>query len=189
MAFPPQQPPSQDQIYAQMVAESCPVKSCLSGVGGFLLGGVFGMFMSSFEMASTDPAVLEQPLRQQLKHTAKDMAQKSFSMAKNFAVVGAIFSGTECMIESYRAKNDLYNSMSAGCITGAVLAARAGPQATAMGCMGFAAFSTARIWEYYCNGFQRLNFTPSSDTRQPIILSHSKSKENVPKAFNDGLRR
>ena len=66
---------------------------------GFVLGGVFGMFMSSFEMASTDPALLEAPMKQQLKHTAKDMAARSFSMAKNFAVVGALFSGTECIIE------------------------------------------------------------------------------------------
>ncbi|CAG8564570.1 4888_t:CDS:2 [Paraglomus brasilianum] len=94
-------------------------------------------------MASTDPALLEAPMKQQLKHTAKDMAARSFSMAKNFAVVGAIFSGTECIIEGYRAKNDVYNGTAAGCITGAILAAKAGPQAAAIGCAGFAAFSAA----------------------------------------------
>ncbi|RIA95899.1 mitochondrial inner membrane translocase subunit Tim17/Tim22/Tim23/peroxisomal protein PMP24 [Glomus cerebriforme] len=105
------------------------------------------MFMSSFEMASVDPAIYEQPMKQQLKATAKDMAQRSFSLAKNFAVVGAIFSGTECVIETYRAKNDIYNGTASGCITGAVLAARSGPQAALIGCAGFAAFSTAI--EYY----------------------------------------
>lgn len=37
--------------------------------------------------------------REQLKHGLKDMGTRSFSSAKNFALVGAIFSGTECCIE------------------------------------------------------------------------------------------
>lgn len=73
----------------------------------------------------------------------KDMGKRSLSTAKNFAVVGAIFAGSECCIEGYRAKNDLYNSAGAGCFTGAVLGAKAGPQAALFGCAGFAAFSTA----------------------------------------------
>lgn len=43
-------------------------------------------------------------MKQQLKATAKDMAQRSFSMAKNFALVGAIFSGSECVIETVSKK-------------------------------------------------------------------------------------
>ena len=41
----------------------------------------------------------------------------------------------------------MYNGVASGCVTGAVLAARSGPQATLIGCAGFAAFSTAI--EYY----------------------------------------
>lgn len=37
--------------------------------------------------------------REQLKHGLKDMGARSFGSAKNFALVGAIFSGTECCIE------------------------------------------------------------------------------------------
>ena len=40
---------------------------------------------------------------------------------------------TECCIEGFRAKNDLYNSASAGMITGAILARNAGPQAMLLG--------------------------------------------------------
>lgn len=83
------------------------------------------------------------PLRQQLKHGLRDMYRSSISSGKNFAKVGAIFSGTECAIEGLRAKNDLWNGVAGGCITGGVLARNAGPQAAAVGCAGFAAFSAA----------------------------------------------
>jgi hypothetical protein len=35
----------------------------------------------------------------------------------------------------------MVNSVSAGCITGGILSSRGGPQASLMGCAGFAAFS------------------------------------------------
>ncbi|KAI9331716.1 mitochondrial inner membrane translocase subunit Tim17/Tim22/Tim23/peroxisomal protein PMP24 [Obelidium mucronatum] len=81
--------------------------------------------------------------RDQIKHTFKDMGARSYSSAKNFAIVGGIFAGSECVIETFRAKNDMVNGISAGCFTGAVLAAKAGPAAMATGCAGFAAFSAA----------------------------------------------
>lgn len=71
------------------------------------------------------------------------MGKRSWSSAKNFGTVGAIFSGTECVIEGFRAKNDIYNGVAAGCLTGGALAIGAGPQAAAIGCAGFAAFSAA----------------------------------------------
>ncbi|KAL5116605.1 Mitochondrial import inner membrane translocase subunit tim22 [Pleosporales sp. CAS-2024a] len=83
------------------------------------------------------------PLRQQLRAGLRDMYQSSKSSGKNFAKVGAIFSGTECAIEGLRAKNDLYNGVAGGCITGGILARNAGPQAVAVGCAGFAVFSAA----------------------------------------------
>jgi import inner membrane translocase subunit TIM22 len=83
------------------------------------------------------------PMRQQLKAGLRDMYQSSKSSGKNFAKVGAIFSGTECAIEGLRAKNDLYNGVAGGCITGGILARNAGPQAVVVGCAGFAVFSAA----------------------------------------------
>lgn len=81
--------------------------------------------------------------REQLRRGLKDMGGRSYSSAKNFALVGAMFSGTECCIESLRAKNDMKNSVAAGCITGGALGAKAGPQSAMLGCAGFAAFSVA----------------------------------------------
>lgn len=83
------------------------------------------------------------PLRQQLRAGLRDMYRSSLSSGKNFAKVGAIFSGTECAIEGLRAKNDLYNGVAGGCLTGGILARNAGPQAVAVGCAGFAVFSAA----------------------------------------------
>ncbi|KAI1007951.1 hypothetical protein K3495_g284 [Podosphaera aphanis] len=129
----------------QIIMESCPAKTVMSGVMGFGLGGVFGLFMASMQYDTPlhNSPVPSKPLREQLKAGFKDMGTRSFSSAKNFGKVGAIFAGTECCIEGYRAKNDLTNGILAGCITGGVLAASAGPQAAAVGCAGFAAFSAA----------------------------------------------
>jgi len=132
----------------QMLMESCPGKTAMSGVMGFALGGAFGLFMASMQYDTplhtpASSALVSLPLREQLKRGLKDMGTRSFSSAKNFGKVGAIFSGTECCIEGFRAKNDLTNGIAAGCITGGVLAAPAGPQAAMVGCLGFAAFSAA----------------------------------------------
>ncbi|KAF8253020.1 mitochondrial import inner membrane translocase, subunit Tim17/22 [Wilcoxina mikolae CBS 423.85] len=131
----------------QMGMESCPAKTALSGVAGFAIGGVFGLFMASMSydtpMSGPGSTLSSLPLKQQLRQGFKDMGSRSWSSAKNFGMVGAIFSGTECCIEGFRAKNDMYNGVAAGCITGGALAASAGPQAAAIGCAGFAAFSAA----------------------------------------------
>ncbi|MCJ1363976.1 Mitochondrial import inner membrane translocase subunit tim22 [Acarospora aff. strigata] len=131
----------------QAAMESCPAKTVIAGGMGFALGGAFGLFMSSMSydtpLTAQGQQLADLPIREQLRKGFKDMGSRSFSSAKNFALVGAIFSGTECCIEGFRAKNDLKNGIAAGCITGGVLGAKAGPQAAALGCAGFAAFSAA----------------------------------------------
>ncbi|KAF3165254.1 Mitochondrial import inner membrane translocase subunit tim22 [Orbilia oligospora] len=134
----------------QAAMESCPVKTVISGGMGFALGGVFGLFMASMSydtMYSTNTKLSDLPWRQQVRAGFKDMGSRSWSSAKGFGMVGALFAGTECVIESYRAKNDLVNPILAGCATGGILGASGGPTASAFGCAGFAAFSTAI--EYY----------------------------------------
>ncbi|OQV06502.1 hypothetical protein CLAIMM_11059 [Cladophialophora immunda] len=127
--------------------ESCVAKSALAGGMGFVLGGAFGLFMSSMAydtpLSPQGQQITSLPVREQLRRGLKDMGSKSYSSAKNFALIGALYSGTECCIEGFRAKSDLMNSVSAGCITGGILAHKAGPQAAALGCAGFAAFSAA----------------------------------------------
>jgi len=141
--------------------ESCAAKTMLSGAAGFALGGMFGIFMTSMRYdtplssplnatnplnPANTPDITALPLRQQLRLGARDMAKTAYSSAKNFGFIGAVFAGTECCIEGFRAKNDIWNGVSAGCLTGGGLALKAGPQAVALGCGGFAAFSAAIDW-------------------------------------------
>lgn len=140
----------QEQGMVRMIQsgmESCVVKSLMAGGAGFALGGAFGLFMSSMAydtpLSPQGQEMSKLPVREQLKRGLKDMGSRSYSSAKNFMIIGAAYSGTECAIESLRAKNDLTNSVVAGCITGGALAYKAGPQAALLGCGGFAAFSTA----------------------------------------------
>ncbi|KAL7625150.1 Mitochondrial import inner membrane translocase subunit tim22 [Parahypoxylon ruwenzoriense] len=130
--------------------ESCFGKAAISGVMGFGMGGLFGMFMASmsYDTPFHTPGGAAQPisslpLRQQLKVGFKDMGARSYSTAKNFGLVGLMFAGIECGIEGYRAKNDMLNGTAAGCLTGGILARNGGPAAVAGGCAAFAAFSAA----------------------------------------------
>ncbi|ODV98132.1 hypothetical protein PACTADRAFT_73747 [Pachysolen tannophilus NRRL Y-2460] len=127
--------------------QSCPGKTVISGVSGFVLGGFFGLFMASMTydvpLAGGVSHISDLPFKQQVKLQFADMGKRSYSSAKNFGYIGAIYSGVECSVESFRAKNDIYNGVIAGCITGGGLAISGGPQAALFGCAGFAAFSTA----------------------------------------------
>ena len=71
----------------------------------------------------------------------KHLRARSWSYAKGFAGFGLVYSGSECVIEQFRAKHDVYNSAAAGCFTGASLAYKAGPQAMCIGCATIGAFS------------------------------------------------
>ncbi|XP_018416529.1 PREDICTED: mitochondrial import inner membrane translocase subunit Tim22 [Nanorana parkeri] len=130
----------------ERVMESCGFKATLACVGGFVLGGAFGVFTAGIDTnVGFDP---KDPYRTPTaKEVLKDMGQRGMSYAKNFAIVGAMFSCTECLVESYRGKSDWKNSVMSGCITGGAIGFRAGLKAGAIGCGGFAAFSA--VIDYY----------------------------------------
>nr|CAI5842422.1 unnamed protein product [Callosobruchus analis] len=119
--------------------ESCAFKSMMSCVAGYGLGAVLGLFSSSMGPASvTDTA---EP--QSAKQVFKEMKTTTLSYAKNFALIGMVFSAVECAIESSRGKSDWKNGTYAGAVTGGLIGLRAGVKAGVFGAMGFAAFSTA----------------------------------------------
>ncbi|KAJ3036443.1 Mitochondrial import inner membrane translocase subunit tim22 [Rhizophlyctis rosea] len=105
---PPQGPPGgglfgqtpPEALMMQGVMESCPAKVVISAGAGFGLGLAFGAFMSSVDWGMTTDEFRNMSTRDQVRVTLKDMGSKSYASAKNFAVVGAVFSGTECLIET-----------------------------------------------------------------------------------------
>lgn len=110
---------------------------------GFGFGGMLGLFLSGIPSSPELAALNSLPMRAQLKGVVKEMAGKTLSSAKNFGGVSLLFSGFECAVEKYRAKTDVYNVLSAGCLSGALLARHTGPKGMAIGCAGFASFSAA----------------------------------------------
>lgn len=138
----PSPPKSKEQKMVERAMESCAFKAALACVGGFVLGGAFGIFTAGIDTnVGFDP---KDPYRTPTaKEVLKDMGQRGISYAKNFAIVGAMFSCTECVVESYRGKSDWRNSVISGCITGGAIGFRAGMKAGVIGCGGFAAFSAA----------------------------------------------
>nr|XP_060612846.1 mitochondrial import inner membrane translocase subunit Tim22 [Anolis sagrei ordinatus] len=137
---------SAEQKAVERAMESCAFKAALACAGGFVLGGAFGVFTAGIDTnVGFDP---KDPLRTPTaREVLKDMGQRGMSYAKNFAIVGAMFSCTECLVESYRGKSDWKNSVMSGCITGGAIGFRAGAKAGLLGCGGFAAFSA--VIDYY----------------------------------------
>jgi hypothetical protein len=131
------------------VTNSCGGKAAIGVIGG----GVMGLLMGIFLGAMSDPTppvqiiggkeVPQAPLREQMKVSFRATAEKSLYWSRNFAFITGIFGGTDCLVEKYRGKHDGWNSIVSGCVAGAAIQAKAGPQSAAFGCAGFAAFSAA----------------------------------------------
>lgn len=78
----------------EAVFESCPFKSLMSCVIGYGLGAAVGLFSASI---GPSPMNVEQ---QTAKQVFLEMKASTLSYAKNFAVIGALFSAVECGIET-----------------------------------------------------------------------------------------
>jgi len=132
----------QFERYGTMAREACIVKCGMSAVMGFGIGAFFSLMSASF--AYEDPYLRAQTGKnnvQKARDIFKDMGKGMVTSGKGFAKVGALFAGIECVIEGYRAKNDIWNSVSSGFVAGGILARNAGPKAAVGGGIAFAAFS------------------------------------------------
>ncbi|EIW54436.1 mitochondrial import inner membrane translocase subunit TIM22 [Trametes versicolor FP-101664 SS1] len=130
------------QDYMTVGMESCVAKTIIAGGGGFVIGAFFSLMSSSF--AYEDP-LLRQNLstQQKAREIFKEMGRGMYKSGKGFGKVGALFAGIECVIESYRARNDMVNPVAAGFVAGGILARNSGPKAVVGGGLAFAAFSAA----------------------------------------------
>mmetsp|Transcript_5350 Transcript_5350/g.8301 ORF Transcript_5350/g.8301 Transcript_5350/m.8301 type:complete len:298 (+) Transcript_5350:25-918(+) len=106
----------------------------------------------------------------------KTCRKSSWSWAKNFGIVGGLFALSECAIEKFRAKHDIYNPVAAGCITGGTLAASAGPQAACIGCAGFAAFSGLIEYLQHMNTDREPEIPPSTEQSSTVVTADSTAK-------------
>ena len=124
------------ELIIQNAIEGCVFKSAASFVVGGVFGGFMGLFSSSISPQHTH-------VQMNTRETLMDMRKTISGSAKNFAIFGLMFAGTECLIESYRAKSDIKNAIYAGFITGGLIGLRAGPMSAVYAGCGFAAFSVA----------------------------------------------
>eukprot|EP00560_Eucampia_antarctica_P008752 CAMPEP_0197826366 /NCGR_PEP_ID=MMETSP1437-20131217/3335_1 /TAXON_ID=49252 ORGANISM="Eucampia antarctica, Strain CCMP1452" /NCGR_SAMPLE_ID=MMETSP1437 /ASSEMBLY_ACC=CAM_ASM_001096 /LENGTH=238 /DNA_ID=CAMNT_0043426775 /DNA_START=67 /DNA_END=783 /DNA_ORIENTATION=+ len=139
----PDQPPAD----FQWVTESCGIKAAIGVFGGAGMGLLMGVFLGAMSDMTPPVTVLngkdvpQAPLREQMRTTLRATAEKSLYWSRNFAFITGVFGGSDCLVEKYRGTHDVWNSVISGCITGAAMQAKQGPQAAAMGCGGFAVFS------------------------------------------------
>ena len=142
LSGPAELPPNFD-----WVTNSCGGKAAIGVIGGGTMGLLMGVFLGAMSDATPPVQVIagrdvpQAPLREQLRTTMRATGEKSRYWCRNFAFITGVFGGSECLVEKYRGKHDVWNSVASGCITGAALQAKSGPQAAAVGCGGFAAFS------------------------------------------------
>lgn len=130
------------------VMESCFFKSFMSCVIGYGLGCAIGLFSASVNPSiQMDPANPHIEKVQTAREIFNDMRKTTHSYGKNFATIGLVFAGIECMIESQRGVTDWRNGTYAGGVTGGLIGLRAGVKAGVFGAAGFAAFST--VIDYY----------------------------------------
>lgn len=80
-----------------------------------------GLFTSSLMPNVTDTTA---PQTQTAREILREMKGAMLSYGKNFAMLGAVFSGVECCIESARGKSDWKNGTYAGGVTGGLIGLR-----------------------------------------------------------------
>eukprot|EP00970_Alexandrium_tamarense_P016148 scaffold6199_cov202-Alexandrium_tamarense.AAC.11 len=129
------------------LSESCGSKAAIGVIGGGVMGLLMGVFMGALTDLTPPVTVIngkevpQAPMKEQMRTTLRATADKSLYWCRQFAFITGVFGGSECLVEKYRGKHDVWNAVVSGCITGAAMQAKQGPQASAIGCGGFAAFS------------------------------------------------
>lgn len=104
----------------------CSMSAIQSGFGGGLLGYVFGFGQKLF--SSRQLGACNGPAMQ---------------TAKQFAVIGALYSFVSCCAVRIRQKEDAWTAGVSGCATGLALSWSTGPSAAVRGCAVFGGLSAA----------------------------------------------
>lgn len=127
------------------LTSSCGVKIITGAVMGSVVGVAMGIFLGAMGDNTLQVAqgkeVPSPPLKELMRASFKSTMAKTRGLALTFGVLTALFEGSECVVERYRSKHDVWNQIISGCFSGATLSAKAGPGAACLGCVGFASFS------------------------------------------------
>jgi len=115
--------------------------SFMGAFAGVAMGLFFGMMGDNTLRVEKGKEVPHAPVREMLRTSLKSTLSRSRTMAVQFGILTALFEGSECVVERYRGKHDVWNQMMSGCFSGGVMSAKAGPGAACLGCVGFAGFS------------------------------------------------
>ncbi|XP_077862830.1 mitochondrial import inner membrane translocase subunit Tim17-A-like [Saccoglossus kowalevskii] len=106
----------------EYVREPCPWRIVDDCGGAFSMGAIGGGVFHSFLGARNAPA----GMRHRLMGSFLTVKNKAPIVGGNFAVWGGLFSTFDCCLVKIRKKEDPWNSITSGALTGAVLAARNG---------------------------------------------------------------
>lgn len=100
---------SSDSRNIERLRESCPFHVASHGIMGFGFGGFLGLFLASMSAGGTSPEArllnptlaepVALPVRLQVKQALSDLVKRGWGSAKNFGLIAAIYSGSECIIE------------------------------------------------------------------------------------------
>ncbi|KAJ3586684.1 hypothetical protein NHX12_013080 [Muraenolepis orangiensis] len=103
--------------------EPCPWKLVEDCGGAFTMGAIGGGVFQAIKGFRNAPV----GVRHRLKGSVSAVRIRAPQIAGSFAVWGGLYSTFDCGMLRLRGKEDPWNSITSGAMTGAVLAARSGP--------------------------------------------------------------
>ncbi|OQS01687.1 Mitochondrial Protein Translocase (MPT) Family [Achlya hypogyna] len=143
--------------------ESCVKHAVMASGMGVVMGIGLGTFLGTFEGAHGE--LVGNTMREQLYHGFRKSFvagyHRSIYFSGQFASVGLVYSGIECVIERERAKHDVWNTIGAASTSGALFGAWAARQQpaklfitnTAKGAASFTAFAV--VMEFCLDRFRQ----------------------------------
>lgn len=102
--------------------EPCPWRIVDDCGGAFTMGAIGGSVFQSVKGFRNAPA----GITKRLLGSVSAIKQRAPIIGGNFAVWGGLFSTIDCSLVAIRKKEDPWNSISSGALTGAILAVRQG---------------------------------------------------------------
>ncbi|RWS08646.1 mitochondrial import inner membrane translocase subunit Tim17-A-like protein [Dinothrombium tinctorium] len=102
--------------------EPCPWRIVDDAGGAFTMGAIGGAVFQSIKGFRNAPI----GFRRRLQGSWSAVRQRAPIIGGNFAVWGGVFSTIDCSLVHIRKKEDPWNSIASGALTGAILAVRSG---------------------------------------------------------------